>query len=335
MLTSLITRSVGLVARSALVIGLTALVVMTSAYCVRPTFPLALPNDFTPLTIRVRLGYEGAVIREIVFSNYIRGAVLAEVSLAGLDAATAQRVAATQAIVARTYAFANRNRHQHEGFDLCATTHCQVYRPDGDSSSSSVQVAADATARTAGLFIVHNGSPINALFHADCGGHTSDSSAAWGGPTLPYLRGVLDRFCTRDKSALWRFTSDEPGFLNALNFDPRTAIGSHLDGIRILARDAAGRVLQVALDGEQTVVIRGEELRAVVIAEFGALTIKSTRFDVQRESTGFTFQGRGYGHGIGLCQRGMIARARAGHSTEQILTHYYSGTMLAKLATNS
>jgi len=335
MFISLITRSVRRVARPVMVIGLTSLVVLTSAYCVRPKFPLALPNDATPLTIRIRLGYEGAVIQEIAFSDYVRGVVLAEVSLAGLDTSAAQRVAETQAIVARTYALKNRNRHRHEGFNLCATTHCQVYRPDRDSSPFYVQVVADATIRTAGLFIVHNASPINALFHADCGGHTSDSAAAWGGSTLPYLRGVLDRFCKREKSATWHFTPDEPDLLNALNLDPRTAIGSRLDGIRILSRDAAGRVLQVSLDGEQTVVIRGEELRAVLTAEFGARTIMSTRFDIQRTSTGLTFQGRGYGHGIGLCQRGMIARARARHSPEQILRHYYSGTTVAKLGTSS
>ena len=335
MLTSLITRSVRRAAKPVVVIGLTSLVVLTSAYCVRPKFPLAIPSDAAPLTIRVRLGDEGAVIQEIAFSDYVRGVILAEVSLAGLDTPTAQRVAETQAIVARTYALTNLNRHRHEGFNLCTTTHCQVYLPDRDSSPFYVQLVAEATIRTAGLFILHNASPINALFHADCGGHTSDSAAAWGGSTLPYLRGVLDHFCKRENSAIWHFTLEESDLLTTLNLDPRTAIGSRLDGIRILSRDASGRVLQVSLVGEQTIVIRGEELRAVVTAEFGARTIMSTRFDIQRESRGLTFQGRGYGHGVGLCQRGMIARARALHSPEQILGHYYSGTTVAKLGTSS
>jgi stage II sporulation protein D len=302
------------------------LLVGTSCIANRPRLDPKPPSD--PL-VRIELAPEGAVVTVDV-EEYVVGSILAEADIRGLDADAAERVARVQAILARTYALANRQRHAHEGFDLCSTTHCQVYRPPDTLSKDNLDLAASAAQATAGLVITNEGLPINALFHADCGGSTSDAAVAWGGPTPPYLRAIGDAFCLRETPTTWRFTLDGADLLGALNHDQRTRVGAHLDALETTEEDRAGRVVSVVIRGERTVSVRGEKLRQVLTGRFGPHSIRSARFSVERRGDQFVFEGRGWGHGIGLCQRGASARARAGHAAAEIFHHYYPGTSLTQ-----
>ena len=320
--------------------------------CARPRLVLALaasafvagcttrqPRPTTPdvihlggPTIQVEVG-EGTNtrIRRISLEEYVAGSILAEVSLSRFDPAAAARVAQVQAIVARTYAVANLGRHAHEGFDLCTKTHCQLFRPPQRWAPEVARIARAAAEATRGLVIMYDDQPIQALFHSDCGGHTSAAGVVWGGPTPPYLRPVADPFSLRDRPAPWRFSIDVERLRDALNQDTRTRVGGRLDRITIVERDVAMRTARVVLDGQRAPMVRGEVLRAVVTGRFGARSIRSTRFTVQRHGSQFIFEGTGFGHGVGLCQRGAIARARAGHSPRAIIQHYYPGTYLDRL----
>lgn len=138
------------------------------------------PRDSPPVTIRVAVG-DDRHIQELHLEEYVRGSVPAEMSLAEPNATVASRLAQLQSILARTYALANQGRHSHEGFDLCSTTHCQVYRSQASQPRAVTQVVANAVDRTTGLIITDGQGPIQALFHADCGGQTSSATAIWGG----------------------------------------------------------------------------------------------------------------------------------------------------------
>ena len=296
--------------------------------------PIRLPGsfsvaaaDFDGTGLRIRLA-NGRVVR-LAVDDYVSGSVPAEAALGGLDQATARAVAEVQAIVARTYAFANRRRHAHEGYNLCATTHCQVYRPLSGLPAPITQLAKDAARETSGMVITYADRPINAVFHADCGGHTSDAASAWRGESPPYLQGMPDTFCVRDGAAPWRSEVSISDLRRALNRDDATNVGRHLDDVEITEQDAAGRAVHVTLHGARTVAVRGERLRSVVNASLGPRTMKSTRFTVLREGRKVLFKGRGFGHGVGLCQTGAMVRARAGHSPRDIITHYYPGTAVA------
>ena len=296
----------------------------------RPT-SLELLHPYHPgsPTIRVRVG-EGASarIRVIPLEDYVVGSVLAELPLGSLAPAAAERMAQVQAVLARTYALANLDRHAREGFNLCATTHCQLFRPVQAWASETFGVAQAAAEATSGLVILYEQRPIQALFHSDCGGHTSAAGLVWGGPTPPYLRAVADTFCSTDRAKPWRFAIGVHHLRDALNQDVRTHVGARLDRIAVVERDEGGRASRVVLDGERAPMVRGEEFRAVLAQRFGAHSLRSTRFTVRRQAAEFVFQGRGYGHGVGLCQTGAIARARAGHSLQEIIQHYYPGTSL-------
>jgi stage II sporulation protein D len=164
------------------------------------------------------------------------------------------------------------------------------------------------------------------VFHADCGGHTSDASAVWGGTAVPYLVAAPDT-CRAEHSD-WTFDTGAPGLRAALNADTRTNVGATLDRVEISGRDAAGRAELITLHGARTFVVRGEVFRDVVTRALGVKSLRSTLFSVKRTGEHFVFSGRGYGHGVGLCQAGAAARIRAGASPRDVLLHYFPGTAI-------
>ena len=315
--------------RRVLQVPIALLILAVATGCVRR--PPLLPEIPAGTTVRVRPGDAGSAIRHLAMKEYVKGSVLAEVPLTDSSPLAARRTAEVQAILARTYALANLGRHVEEGFDLCATTHCQVYRPAASQPPALVALATDAVRRTEGVVVTYERRPIQALFHADCGGHTSSAQSVWGGPTPPYLNGARDRFCDSRRPPGWRFVLDASVLRDALNGNERTAVGSHLSEIEVQQRDAAGRAVHITLRGERTRVVRAAVVRAVLVRRFGPHSFKSTRLDVRPSGDTFVFEGTGYGHGVGLCQIGAIARAAAGHTPAEILGHYYPGTTLERL----
>jgi stage II sporulation protein D len=115
----------------------------------------------------------------------------------------------------------------------------------------------------------------------------------------------------------------------ALNADPRTAVGARLDRIEIAGRDSAGRAEMITLRGSRTFVVRGEIFREAMSRALGVKSIRSTLFSVRKSRDRFVFAGRGYGHGVGLCQAGALSRLRAGASVTSVLAHYFPGTTVA------
>ena len=267
-------------------------------------------------------------IQTIPIEDYVRGSVPAEMPLAEADDAVADRLARLQAILARTYALANRGRHASEGFDLCSTTHCQVYLPPERQPGAVARLVAAAVYRTRGLTITDGDGPIQALFHADCGGHTSSATDVWGGPAPRYLGGVRDGLCVTTPRDDWHLTLDIDHLRRILNTTRDTAVGQRLDEIAVLSRDPAGRATRVGMTGEKHRVVRGERLRAVISGQLGPRALRSTLFVVEQQDDRVVFSGHGFGHGVGLCQTGAIAQARLGEPVDSILAHYYPGTWL-------
>jgi SpoIID/LytB domain protein len=68
-----------------------------------------------------------------------------------------------------------------------------------------------------------------------------------------------------------------------------------------------------------------EAINGGIPGEGGSRTLKSDDFTVASTPKGFVFTGRGFGHGVGMCQHGAQATAKAGKSWQQILERYYPG----------
>ena len=288
---------------------------------------VAVSKTRIPPTVRVQVQEAGAlVVREVPLDQYVETTILSEIHPDAADAPAAERLFEVQAILARTYAVTNAGRHTSEGFDLCSTTHCQLYEPSRLTSSRWTHVAHEAVHQTAGELLWFGDQPARVVYHADCGGHTSDAAAVWGGAAVPYLIAAPDT-CATDHSD-WTFSTRTSALHAALNADTRTNVGGRLDGIEIAGRDSAGRAELITLHGARTFLIRGEVFREVVTRELGVKSLRSTLFSVKRTGDVFVFTGRGYGHGVGLCQAGAAARIRGGTSPVDVLRHYFPGTVV-------
>lgn len=281
------------------------------------------------VTVRVQVREGGGlVVRDVPLEEYVAATALSEVHPDVADAGAAGEMFEVQAVIARTYAVSNRGRHAADGFDLCSTTHCQLYEPARLTTSRWAETAREAVSRTSGEMLWFGEAPARAVFHADCGGHTSDAAAVWGGLAPSYLAGSRDAGPAGSAHAEWRFDIAAASLRRALNADPRTAVGARLDRVEVAGRDAAGRAEMVTLRGSRTFVVHGEVFREAVTRTLGARSLRSTLFTVKKSREGFAFAGRGYGHGVGLCQAGALARLKAGASVQDVLAHYFPGTSL-------
>jgi stage II sporulation protein D len=264
----------------------------------------------------------GGRITPVPLEDYVTASVLSEVSPTAESEETVARVLQVQAVVARTYAVFELGRHRSEGFDLCDTTHCQLYDPARLKTSRFAQSARAAVARTAGKILAYQGRAAEALFHADCGGYTAAANQVWGGMSVPYLLPAPDEVASLTHRT-WQLTIPAEKLRLTLNADARTRIGKRLTTIEIRDRDISGRAAEVVLTGDVSQTVRGEDLRAVISQAMGDRAFLSTRFSVRRTGADYVFSGTGFGHGVGLCQIGAAARARRGDSVDSILGHYF------------
>jgi len=223
------------------------------------------------------------------------------------------------AIAVRTYTLANRGRHAVEGFDLCDQTHCQVMR----AATAATERAASATT---GLVLLDGGKPASIYYSASCGGRTEIPSEVWPGhEDPPFLPSKDDDGC--GGAPIWTTQLAERDLLRALHAGGFR--GDRLRGLRILSRNASGRVAKLRLEGLEPDEISGPDLRAVVGRTLGWQHIKSTSFELKREADGYRLNGHGSGHGVGMCVIGAARLARRGEGTVDILRRYYPGLTIA------
>jgi stage II sporulation protein D len=272
--------------------------------------------------IRVRRVSEG-VTDSLSLDQYLVGVLAGESSVEDQPEALK-----AQAVASRTFAVRNLGRHAREGFDFCSTTHCQRYAPAITGGKRAA--LNDAVLKTSGQILDDaSGRPIDAYFHASCGGMTADVQSLWGITAPPYLRGVADDYCATMPHFRWTDVVAAQRLAAGLRGDPRTDTGSRLDRIEVTRRDHTGRVELITLEGEQRKVVRGWDLKLIVGRALGWELLKSSRFEVTRRGSNFVFQGGGFGHGLGLCQEGAHVMGRRGFGYRQILSHYFPGTSVS------
>jgi stage II sporulation protein D len=290
-----------------------------------PAAPLVSGSIALPHSIKVSVSGQ---VTSIPIEEYVLGTALSEVSPVGDTPDSVAGIYRVQAIIARTYAAFHPGRHAKDGFDLCDTTHCQVYQPGRVKTSRFSAAARQAVADTQGQVLAYGTRPAEALFHADCGGHTVAAEVIWGG-RVPYLVGTVDEV-PAETHRQWQFHITREQLRAALNANSLTAVGDALRSMRIMSRDPSGRAATIEVVGDTARTLRGEQLRAVVNQQQGPLAVRSTKFALTLEADGYRFDGAGWGHGVGLCQVGAMARIRRGDSVPSVLTTYYPGARLLR-----
>ncbi|MCC7007627.1 MAG: SpoIID/LytB domain-containing protein [Acidobacteria bacterium] len=310
---------------------LVAVLAVSTAACIGPRTPAPTRSAPTiPETVRVKTG--GRIVT-VPFESYVLGSALSEVSPVGESPDAAARIFAVQAIVARTYALAHLGRHREEGFDLCDTTHCQLYEPARIRTSRFADLARRAVESTRHTILLYDGRPADAVYHADCGGHTASADAVWGGRPVAYLTGADDDVPAAAHRT-WEYAVSAARLQAVLGDDARTRTGGRLQRITIATRDASGRADTVEIRGQRAATVSATLFRAILARAFGERSIMSTRFSLAQQGPEYRFTGTGFGHGVGLCQIGAAARARRGTPAEMIFAAYFPGTRLTAIGTS-
>jgi len=304
------------------------LIALVASACAAPPHRAALPRATAAITLPDRVLVRSAgKIRTVALEDYVVDTILSEVSPLYESSDVVARIFEVQATIARSYAAASIGRHRDAGFDVCDTTHCQIYQPARRQTSRFATAAVEAASRTRGTVLIYDGRSIEAIFHADCGGATAAADAVWGGAAVPYLMATVDDLPDPTHRP-WRVTATTAELRTALNADERTSVGRRLDSITIASRDTSGRAAGLSVRGERSFSVRGDLLRAVLNKTLGDRALMSTLFTIQTRGNEYTFSGTGYGHGVGLCQRGAATRLRRGETVSAVLADYYSGARL-------
>lgn len=257
--------------------------------------------------IEVWKGKEGMyLINELPLEEYIKSVVSAEIGPNwDMEALKAQ------AVISRTYAIYQKGMNNNPNYDLTSSVLHQVYKGSNVDARISYAVMT-----TGGEVLTYNDRLIEALYHSTCGGRTEDVEEVFG-KNYPYLKSVSSA-CDLSPYSVWERKIPAEEIEKALNL-------SGIKEISIRSFTATKRVKTVEIlhrDGPLTV--KATDLRKLL----GWSRLPSTNFEMHRDNGTYVFEGKGYGHGVGLCQWSALQMARDGKSYREILDFFYPGTVL-------
>ena len=301
------------------------------------------------------------LVNNVELEDYLKGVVPWEI---GRPDASRFAAVCAQAVAARTYTISHLGSRQEQGFDVYATVMDQVYKGAvGEDARCN-----EAIAETAPLVLRHGGREIQAYYSACCGGTSTSVSEVWPKDDEAYLRGRDDgpapdgrAWCADAPYYHWRevwsarslegiLQRTLPEYVRHMAQGGRSRWGSPsftparggsadrpgaLRDLEIRRRTPSGRIAELAITTDAgTYHVRGDRVRWVLVPASGNPSIlRSALFELELVRDGnrlreVAVRGRGFGHGIGLCQTGALGMAAAGRSWREILAHYYPGAVL-------
>lgn len=278
------------------------------------TLDKKFPERHYPGSLELRPTPQGfLLIATVPLELYVAGVIQSE---AGKDRAL--EYYKMQAVSCRTYALAAQRRHLADGFEVCDQTHCQVFHGRNRVDTIDLAVAAthDLVAVDPSIQLIH------ATFHSNCGGQTQNAEDLWS-KSEAYLIGTTDTFCLHEPHASWTKRVPKGQWLSYLRRVHGVDTGDPAMLQAATAYDPPCR--DVLFRGLRPAVKMGQ-----VRTDMG---FNSTYFRIREEGEELVFEGRGFGHGIGLCQEGAMRMARTGHTYTEILHHYFTDVHLVDLKT--
>lgn len=298
------------------------------------------------IDIRSEDGKALTVINTLPLEAYLRGVVGREIGFLGDRESSAIEV---QAIVSRTYALGQMEKHAERSYHVYADVRDQVY---GGRKAESSWVD-EAVRKTSGRVLTDDRGLARTYYHSTCGGHTSNIERIWPEKeSRSYLSGIRDAigggrsYCSWSKYFRWSeaWSARELGEIvrrslpEEVGLPPGTDVG-YLRDLEILEKSDSGRVLSLRItttSGGYTV--SGDRIRWVLRpAKRPREILRSVMFklDKRYDSSGvlvsIVARGGGWGHGVGLCQVGAISLSRLGVDSNRILGFYFPGTYLQKI----
>ncbi|NDB33793.1 MAG: SpoIID/LytB domain-containing protein [Flavobacteriia bacterium] len=220
-----------------------------------------------------------------------------------------------QAVISRTFALKSKDKHAAEGFHLCNQVHCQAYLHKRLGSA----VVDSAVKATNGQVLLDSlGQLAPTFFSANCGGQTSIPSFVWN-VDIPTLKSIVDTFCTKTKQAKWTATVDPTDWKTFFVQKYAYPIDDSLSYTLLF---------NTKTDNRKAFFIHpGYGIPMKDIRE--KFDLKSSFFSVGLSEGKVILTGRGYGHGVGLCQEGAMTMSKKGYDFQQVLGYYYPEYRLA------
>jgi stage II sporulation protein D len=219
----------------------------------------------------------------------------------------------TQAIIARTYMYKYFDKHLTDRYNVCDNTHCQAY-----NGLSSDTLLNKASRETKDLVIIDKDSTlIISAFHSNCGGETSSSDDVWL-LSQPYLKSVADPYCIHSRNATWQIRFSVNDWVNYIR---KSGYAGKVEDLSVFNFFQGSRLANYKA-GPFTLPLR--TMRS-------DLNLRSTFFSVYANGDSIVLKGRGYGHGVGLCQEGAMVMAAKGFNYREIINFYYSGVIISDI----
>ncbi len=241
------------------------------------------------------------------------------------------------------------DREDHSIFDVCADDHCQRYR--GITYATHAR-AREAVLSTRGEVLMYEGEICDARFSKCCGGRTEEFQYAWENIRKPYLQSVEDPFCNTDDQTLLVRVLNEDDFhtknfyeweetltqsdLCALLQERLGMDFGNVTAMNAVERGPGGHISKLELVGTERTLIIGKELeirRALSKTHLLSSAFEAEPFYTEGEPdipAGFRLHGRGWGHGVGMCQIGAAVMGQKGYPYQEILTFYYRGADIVR-----
>ena len=274
------------------------------------------------------------IINVLPLEDYVRG-VLAKEMPVGKGEENLEALKAL-AICVRTYAI-QKIKDGKVHFDIYSDTRDQVYGGIDAETPLSNQAADE----TQNLILKYEGEPAIVFYHSTCGGFTESADNVFTTEEIPYLVSVKDGNdpnCIISPKFNWEEKYSRDLIVERLKkYSLLDNQSYRLEDIEILSRFDSGRVneLQINVEDEfgdsRNIIIKGNEIRSVIRNANGKSILWSTMFDISIYSDNILLTGKGFGHGVGLCQWGAIALSKKGLSYDEILYHYFPGTSIERL----
>lgn len=268
------------------------------------------------------------LVNELPLEDYLKGVLPLEMPIGKGD--ENYEALKSMAVTARTYSLSKMNK-KNKTFDVYMDTRDQVY--------GGVEVEKEITNKlideTAGMILTYDDNPAQVFYSASCGGHTENSKNVFGNYDIPYLEGVQDGdepYCSIMPGFEWteEFTSEKLiSFLK--NSGKIKNTNYKINDINIDSRFRSGRVNEMKFEltsdenDDEDIIISGNNIRSIIRRSNGGI-LKSTMFDINFDGDDIEINGKGNGHGVGLCQWGTIYLSHEGRNYKEILSHYFPGT---------
>lgn len=249
------------------------------------------------------------LINDVYLENYVAGVVQSE-----SGTKSTLEYYKTQAILCRTFALKAWYKFYGQGYNLCDNVNCQVYFGKATKNYEIIEAAY----ATKDLVVVDTANNlITTTFFSNCGGETANSENVWQNK-INYLRSVPDSFCIYSPNAVWHKTiskSKWQRYLTKQNFHLSSKTDFNF------TQKHRKKYYRIGNDSILTTKIRSD------------WHLKSTFFDIITNRNEITFRGRGYGHGVGLCQEGAMEMSKRKFTYEEILHYYYTNVKIVNLFT--